>query len=61
MRDKEEILYAEGGEALAPDAQRSCRCPMPGTIQSQVGQGSEQAGLVKDVPGHCRGVGLDDL
>jgi len=61
MRAKEEILYAEGGEALAQVAQRSCRCPMPGTIPSQVGQGSEQPGLVKGVPADCRGVGLDDL
>ena len=35
--------------------------PIPGNIQGQVGQGSEQADLVEDVPTHCRGVGLDDL
>ena len=34
---------------------------MPGNIQGQVGQGSEQPGLVEDVPAHCTGVGLDGL
>jgi len=32
-----------------------------GNIQDQVGQGSEQPGLVVDVPAHCRGAGLDNL
>jgi len=35
--------------------------PTPGNIQGQVGRGSEQPGLVEDVPAHCRGVRLDDL
>jgi len=35
--------------------------PIPRNIQGQVGQGSEQSDLVKCVPAHCRGVGLDDL
>jgi len=34
---------------------------IPGNVQGQVGQGSEQHGLVKDIPARCRGVGLDDL
>ena len=34
---------------------------LPGTIQGQVGGGSEQPDLVVDVPVLCRGVGLDDL
>ena len=58
---KEEILHHEGSEALAQVAQRSSGDPIPGNIQGQVGQGSEQPGLVADVPSHCRGVGLDDL
>jgi len=37
------------------------RCPIPGNIQGQVGQDSEQPGLVEDVPAHCRRVGLVDL
>jgi len=40
---------------------RGGRCPIPGNIQGWVGQGSEQPGLVKDVPVHCRGVEPADL
>ena len=58
---KEEILYREGGEALAQVAQRSCGCPLPGSVQGQVGQGSEQPDLVEAVHAHGRGVELDDL
>jgi len=32
---------------------------LEGKIQVQVGWGSEQCGLVVDVPAHCRGVGLE--
>jgi len=42
-------------------AQRGSGGPIPGDIQGQVRQGSEQSGLVEDVPAHCRGIGLDDL
>jgi len=31
--------------------------PIPGNIQGQVGQVSEQPGLVEGVPAHCTGVG----
>jgi len=41
--------------------QRGGKCPVPGNIQGQVGQVSEQPDLVEDVPAHCRGVGLDDF
>jgi len=51
-------LYTEGGEALA---QSSCGCPLPGSVQGQAGQGSEQPGLVEGVPAHDRGVGVGDL
>ena len=34
---------------------------IPGNIQDQVGQGSEQPDLVSGVPARCGGVGLDDL
>ena len=30
-------------------AQRGGRCPIPGNIQGQVGQGSEQPDLIEDV------------
>jgi len=42
-------------------AQRDGRCRIAGNIQGQVGWGSEQPDLVGDVPGLCRGLGLDDL
>ena len=48
-------------KTLAQVDQRGGRCPIPGNIQDQVGQGSEQPGLVVDVPTHCGRVGLDDL
>ena len=31
------ILYCEGGEALEQVAQRSCACPIPGSVQGGVG------------------------
>ena len=52
------FFHREGGETLAQVSQGGCRCPIPGNIQGQAGQGSEQHGLVEDVPAHCRGVGL---
>ena len=42
-------------------AQRDIGGPIPGDIQDQVGQGSEQPDLVSGVPARCGGVGLDDL
>jgi len=42
-------------------AQRGSGGPIPRNLEGQVGWGSEQADLVKDVPVHCKGVGLDDL
>jgi len=42
-------------------AQRSTRSPIPGNLQGQVVQGSEQLGLVEDVPAHSSVVGVDDL
>jgi len=57
----EEILYNEGGETLERVAQRGSGGPIPGNIQDQVGQGSEQPDLVNGVPARCGGVGLDDL
>ena len=46
-----------GGEALAQVAQRSCGCPLPGSVQGRVGWSSEQPGLVEGVAAHGRGVG----
>jgi len=55
------MFYHEGGETLEQVAQRGSGGPIPRNIQGQVGQDSEQPGLVEDVPARCRGVGLDDV
>jgi len=52
-----EILYSEGGEALAGVAQRSCVCPIPGGDQGQVGRGPGQPDLVGGSPAYGRGDG----
>ena len=57
MRCREEILHCEGSEALEQVSRRSCSCPIPGSIQGEVGWGFEQAGLVEGVPAHGREVG----
>ena len=57
MRDEEEILPCEGGEALAQAAQSSCGCPIPGRAQGRAGRGWGQPGLGGGVPAHGRGVG----
>ena len=49
------MMHHEGSETLEQVTQRGGRCPIPGNIQGQVGQGSEQPDLVEDVPAHCRG------
>ena len=36
------------GEVLAQAAQRGCGCPIPGSVQGQVGWGPGQPGLVLD-------------
>jgi len=54
-------MNTEGGEALAQVAQRSCGCPLPGSVQGQVGWSSERPGLVEDGPAHGRGLEPDDL
>ena len=50
-------LYYEGGDALAQPAQRSPGCPLPGSVQGQVGWGFEQPGLVDGVSALGTGVG----
>jgi len=52
-----DILYYEGGEALEQVAWRNCGCPLPGSVQGQVGRGLEETGLVEGVPARGRGVG----
>jgi len=60
MRYKEEIFCSEGGETLEQVEQRGSRGPIPRNIQAQVGWGSEQPDEVKDIPVHCRRIGLND-
>ena len=56
IRHKEEIIYYESGEALEQVSQRSCGCPIPGSVQGQAGWGFEQPGLVEVVLAHGRGI-----
>jgi len=58
---KEEIFYDEGGETLEWVAQRGGRCPIPGSIQGQVGRCSEKPDLVEDLAAYGSGVGIDDV
>jgi len=58
---QKKILHRDGGEALAQVAQRSCGCPLLGSVQGQAGRGFEHPALVEGVPACCRGVGQDDL
>ncbi|KAK4830021.1 LOW QUALITY PROTEIN: hypothetical protein QYF61_008284 [Mycteria americana] len=46
------MLYDKGDETLEQVAQRSYRCPVPGSVEGQVGWGFEQPDLVEDVPVH---------
>jgi len=57
----DDSFYTERGETLAQVAWRDSGGSIPRNIQDQVGQGSEQPGLVEDVPACSRRVGLDDL
>ena len=50
-----------GDEALEQVAQGSCGCPLPGSVQGQVGWGFEQPGLVEGVFACGGGLELDDL
>jgi len=43
----EETFYHESAETLAQGSQRGSGGPIAGSIQSQVGWGSEQPGLVE--------------
>jgi len=58
---RKKFFCNRGGETLEQIAQRSSGGLILGKIPGQVGRGSEQSGLVADIPAHCRGAGLDDL
>ena len=49
------------GEVLAQAAQRSCGCPIPGSVQSQIGCGPRQPDLVVDNSVHGKGFGTREL
>jgi len=51
-------FFTVGGMALAQVAQGSCGCPLPGSVQGQVGRGFKQPAPVEGVPAHGRGVGV---
>ena len=51
------LPFSEGGEALEQVAQRGCGCPLPGSVQGQVGWGFEQPDLVEGIPAHGRRAG----
>jgi len=53
----EKGFYHEDGETMAQVAQIGSGGLIPGNLQVQVGRGSEQPGLVEDVPAHCRVLG----
>ena len=56
MRYSNNFFSCEDGEALAQGAQRSWGWLwIPGSVQGQVGQGSEQPGTVEGAPAHGRG------
>jgi len=57
IRYKKEILHSEYGEAVEQVAQRSCGCPLPGSVPGQAGWSFEQPRLVEGVPAHGRWVG----
>lgn len=40
------MLYGEDGETLGQVAQRGCGCPLPASIEGQVGCGFEQSFLL---------------
>ena len=56
-----DILYSEGGEALAQAAKKCCGYPIPGGIQLQAGWGPGQPDLVGGSPAQGRGLELVDL
>jgi len=54
---RKKFFYCQGGETLEQFAQRSCECPVPGSIQGQAGWGCEQPALERGGPAYWREVG----
>ena len=57
----EEIIYGEGDETLEQIDWKTFGCPILGSVQGQVGWGSEQPGPLGDVPDHGKGAEQDGL
>jgi len=47
--DVREKFFTERGEVLGQAGQRGCGCPIPGSVQDQVGCGPGQRALVPDL------------
>jgi len=47
LHKRKRFFYSEGGETLEQVAQRSCRCPIVGSVQGQAGQVFEEPALVE--------------
>lgn len=60
-RSREGILFLRLSEPQKQAAHGCCGCPIIGSVQVQVGGGSEEPSLVESVPDHGRMLGLDDL
>jgi len=56
IKYRKESVYCDDGEALEQVAKSICGCPLPGSVQGQVGWGFEQLGPVEGVPANGRGV-----
>ncbi|KAJ7412162.1 hypothetical protein WISP_98866 [Willisornis vidua] len=55
-REQDKTLpSSEDGETLAQIDQRSCECPIPGSVQGQFGWSFEQPGPVEGAPVYGRG------
>ena len=54
-------VYVSSGGTLTQVAQRSCGCPIPGSVLGQVEWGLEQTGVVEGVHACGRGLELDGL
>jgi len=55
------VCLKENQPAIIPTKQFHVEKRDSAVTQGQAGWGSEQPGLVKDVPAHCRGIGLNGL
>lgn len=55
-----DFFFSKDDETVEQVSQKGDRCHIPGNIQGQMRQGSEQPGWVEDVSAHGRGLVLGD-